>query len=106
MLATVTEEPLMLPWDAVGKATAYEYFRKSRYFLAFAGYLDPKMMLRRSGPNFALEKERREIKKGMERFIRDAAADPKRAKATVLNFISAQKERVAKKEIGVEHVKG
>jgi hypothetical protein len=43
MLATVTEDPLMLPWDAVGKATAYEYYRKSRYFLAFAGYLDPKL---------------------------------------------------------------
>lgn len=96
----------MLPWDAVGKATSYEYFRKSRYFLAFAGYLDPKMMLRRSGPNFALEKERREIKKGMERFIRDASADPKAAKAMVLKFITAQKERMNRKEIGPEHLKG
>ena len=106
MLTSVTEDPLILPWDAVGKATAYDYLRKSRYFLEFAGYVDPKLMHHKTGPGFAVERERGEIRKGMEGFIRDASRNPKAAKATVLRFISSQKQRIDKKEIGPEHLKG
>ena len=50
LTSEVSEQLLMLPWDAVGKVTAYDYLRKSRYFLEHAGYIDPKAMHHKSGP--------------------------------------------------------
>ena len=55
---------MILSWDAVGKVTGYDYRRKSRYFLEFAGYVDPKLMHRKTGPGFAVERERAEIRTG------------------------------------------
>lgn len=104
MLSSVIEEPLILPWDAVGKVTAYDYKRKSRYFLEFAKYVDPKLMHHKTGPGFAVEKERAEIRKGMENFIRNAISDPRGAKAMVLKFISAERQRIDRKEIGPDHL--
>jgi hypothetical protein len=72
---------LILPSDAVGRVTACDYLRKSRYFLGFAGDVDPKLMHHKSDPGFAVERERAAIKTGMECFIRDAVANPKATKS-------------------------
>jgi len=74
--------------DAVGAVTKQEYLRKSRYFLESAGYVDPGLMHHRSGPDFVVERERSEIKKGMQSFIRDATADPKACKVGDSEFHS------------------
>jgi hypothetical protein len=58
------EVQLILPWKAVGsETTADEYMRKSRFFLEFGGFVDPKMMHHEKGPNpldVKLEKEGRD----------------------------------------------
>lgn len=60
----------MMPWDAVGKVTAREYQRKSRFFLEFAGMVDPKLTHHAKGINkMVVPKEKAEIDRGMKAFI-------------------------------------
>jgi hypothetical protein len=61
------EETILLPWNAVdAPATRDEYRRKSRFFLEFGGFVNPKLMHHRSGPNsLTVKLEREEIKRGI-----------------------------------------
>ena len=92
---------IIFPWEAVpSKVTRGEYLRKSRFFLEFAGYVDPKLMHHMSGVNkMVIPRERAEIRRGMERFIDDSFKDPARTKNLVIRFVQKELGRVDRKEL-------
>src|SRR4029077_18282225 len=58
------------------------------------------------GPGFSVERERQEITRAMTSFISRSTQEPKWAKGLVISFIQAEKGRIAKGEIGAEHLRG
>lgn len=101
------EEVLLLPWNAVNsRATRDEYLRKSRYFLEFGGFVNPKLMHHAKGPNpLEVRLERGEIERGMKAFIQRSMSDPKFARALVVKFVEMERGRVDSKEIGANHLR-
>ena len=87
---------VLLPWEAVHGVTAVEYLRKSRFFLEFGGFVDPRLMCHRRGVNkMVVPRERLEIERGMRVFVERSVAEPGFALSLVLRFVEAQKRRVA-----------
>jgi hypothetical protein len=98
--AEVTEEEILLPWDAVpSKATQENYLRLSRWFLEFGGFVDPAVIRHRPGPWAAKALERQATKEGMVRMIRELRNDPQKARTLVVQFIRKINERIDAGEV-------
>jgi hypothetical protein len=106
-LTPTEQETILMPWEAMHSVeTQKEYLRKSRFFLEFAGIVDPRLMHHKSGVNrMVIPREREELQRGMREFILKAQGDSQWAKGKVISFIRLQKERLDRKEVGPWHVK-
>ncbi|HEV2137469.1 MAG TPA: hypothetical protein VGR53_01360 [Nitrososphaerales archaeon] len=101
------EEVLLLPWNAVdAAATRDEYRRKSRFFLEFGGFVNPKLMHHTKGPNsLAVKLEREEIERGMKVFIKRSQEDPKFARSVIVRFLERERGRIDRKEVTPNHLR-
>ena len=92
-------ERVILPWEAVhSRFTQDCYQRRSRQFLVFAGYMDPKLWSHGNPSQAVVATERKETERAMRAFISASTKDVARAKREVLAFIDALKARMTSED--------
>lgn len=100
------KEEIILPWEAVKAAiTKEDYKRDARWFLEFGGFVDPKKIHHKPGPDFAAKQTSDEVEAGMRRMIEAFRRDPTLAKKMAISFIRKYNERIVAKEIGTTEVR-
>jgi hypothetical protein len=99
-------EALTFPWDAVqSKVTKDDYYRDSRWFLEFAGFVDPKRTHHKPGPQLAMKRQREAMEAGMVAFIQSSKDNPGQTKLQILRFIRAMNASVQKGETGATELR-
>jgi hypothetical protein len=112
-LLTQSFQRVLLPWEAVhSKVTKNCYERRSRQFLAHAGFLEAKYWGHRHPTPAFLSEEHRQTERAMREFIQASIEDPKTAREHVLAFVASLTERMneddpakrilPKREIGLQ----
>jgi len=99
-------EEIILPWEMnLAPATKEDYKRDARWFLEHGGFVDPKRIYHRPGPDFAAEITSNEVEAGIRRMAEALRRDNALARRLVLSFIRRQNERIEAGRVATSEVK-
>jgi hypothetical protein len=101
-------EELVLPWHTnLAEKTRADYFHDSRWFLEFAGFLDPSKVNHKPGNRAPEVKavQRAATEAAFTEFLKQAHNKPRWATLQLLRFARQVKERVDRHELGPSEVR-
>ena len=100
------DEEIILPWEMnLAPATKEDYKRDARWFLEHGGFVNPKRIHHRPGPDFAAEITSSEVEAGIRRMVEALRRDNAMARRLVLSFIRKQNERIEAGRVATSEVK-